>query len=131
MGEEPSTSGSAVSVEARDPDKIRQEIEATRRELGDTIEALAEKTDVRTQAKHKIEESNAYISKKKGDLLGRKDELLAQARATSPQSLLSGVQHAARKARENPIELAAVSAFVLGFVVGRRSSCSTRSPDAS
>jgi hypothetical protein len=41
MGEEPSTSGSAVNVEARDPEKIRKEIEATRHELGDTIEALA------------------------------------------------------------------------------------------
>ena len=127
MGEEPSTSGSAVSVEARDPEKIRKEIEATRQELGDTIEALAEKTDVRAQAKHKMEESNAYISKKKDDLLGRKDDLLAKARETSPESLVSAVRHAAHKAREHPIALAAVSAFALGFVVGRRSMCAARS----
>jgi uncharacterized protein YeaO (DUF488 family) len=126
MGEEPSTSGSAVSVEARDPDKIRREMEATRQELGDTIQALAEKTDVRAQAKHKLEESNAYVSKKKDDLLGKKDDLLAKARETSPESLVSAVHHAAHKARQNPIELAAVSAFALGFVVGRRAKCPTR-----
>ena len=124
MGEEPSKSGSAVSVEARDPDKIRKEIETTRQELGDTIEALAEETDVRAHAKRKMEESNAYVSKKK-------DDLLAKARETSPESLVSAVQHAAHKARENPLELATISAFALGFVVGRRSSCSTRSPDRS
>jgi ElaB/YqjD/DUF883 family membrane-anchored ribosome-binding protein len=120
MGQEPGTSGSAVSVEARDPDKIRREIEATRQELGDTIEALAEKTDLRAHAKHTMEESNAYVSKKK-------DDLLAKARETSPQSLVSAVRHAANKARENPVELAAISAFALGFVVGRRSRCSTLS----
>ena len=131
MGEESSTSGSAVSVEARDPDKIRQEIEATRQELGDTIEALAEKTDVRAQAKHKIEESNAYISRRKDDLFGKKDGLLAKARETSPESLVSAVQHAAHKARESPLELAAISAFALGFVVGRRSKCSSEGQDSS
>jgi hypothetical protein len=124
MGEEPSTSGSAVSVEARDPDKIRKEIEATRQELGDTIEALAEKSDLRAHAKHKMEESNAYVSKKK-------DDLFAKARKTSPHSLVLAVQHAAHKARENPVELAAISAFALGFVVGRRSKCSARSSDPS
>jgi len=132
MGEEPSTSGSAtrgaaVSGEAWDPDKIRKEIEATRQELGDTIEALAEKTDARAQAKHAVEESNAYVSKKKEALVGKKDDLLAKARETSPESLVSAVRHAAHKAREHPIALAAVSAFALGFVVGRRSKCSTRS----
>jgi len=120
MGEEPSTSGSAVSVEARDPESIRKEIEATRQELGDTIEALAEKTDVRAQAKHKIEACNAYLSKKK-------DDFRTKAKETSPESLVSAVQHAGHKARENPIELAAISAFALGFVVGRRSMCAARS----
>jgi ElaB/YqjD/DUF883 family membrane-anchored ribosome-binding protein len=124
MGEEPSTSGSAVSVEARDPDKIRKEIEATRQELGDTIEALAEKSDLRAHAKHKMEESGAYVSKKK-------DDLFAKARETSPQGLVLAVQRAAHKARENPIELAAIGAFALGFVLGRRSKCSTRSSDPS
>jgi Protein of unknown function (DUF3618) len=92
----------------------------TRHQLGDTIEALAERTDVRAQAKHKVAESNAYISKKK-------DELLAKARETSPQSLVSAVQHAARTARENPLELATISAFALGVVIGRRSK---RLPEA-
>ena len=76
---------------------------------------------MRAQATHKMEDSNAYISKKK-------DDLLAKARENSPQSLVSAVQHVAHKARENPLELATISAFALGFVVGRRSKCSTRSP---
>jgi len=120
MGEEPSTSGSGVSVEARDPEQIRQEIEATRLELGDTIEALAEKTDLRAQAKHMIKEINAYVTKKK-------DDLRAKAKDTSPKSLVSAASLAAHKARENPIEFAVIGALALGFLVGRRSGRSTRS----
>jgi Protein of unknown function (DUF3618) len=117
MGEEPSTSGSAVSVEARNPEKIREEIEATRQELGDTIEALAEKT--RAQAKHTMEESNAYVSKKKDDLLGKKDDLLgkkddllgkkddllANAKETSPESLVSDGGPSALLGTQDPADL--------------------------
>jgi Protein of unknown function (DUF3618) len=126
MGEEPSTSRPAVSVEARDPEQIRREIEATRQELGDTIEALAEKTDVRAQAKHKMVASHAYVIKKKDHLVGKKGDLLAKAKETSPESLASAVGHAGHTARENPIELAAISAFALGFMIGRRSKRSSR-----
>ncbi|HEY0279165.1 MAG TPA: DUF3618 domain-containing protein [Solirubrobacterales bacterium] len=38
------------------PAEIREEIDATREALGDTVEALAEKTDVKAQAKAKAEE---------------------------------------------------------------------------
>jgi Protein of unknown function (DUF3618) len=124
MGHEPSTSGSAVSVAAGDPERIRKEIEATRQELGETIEALAERTDVRAHAKRVMEESHAYISKKT-------DDLLAKVRETSPESLVSAAHHAAGKARDNPIELAAISAGAIGFVAGRRSRCSTRTSTPS
>ena len=33
------------------PDEIRREIERTRSELGDTVEALSQKTDVKERAK--------------------------------------------------------------------------------
>ncbi len=49
MGEEPGTVGAPIEA-AKDPEQIREEIEATRRELGDTVEALAAKTDVKAHA---------------------------------------------------------------------------------
>ena len=36
--------------------ELRANIERTRRELGETVEALAQTADVRTQAKEKVEE---------------------------------------------------------------------------
>lgn len=42
--------------EPRDPGEIRDDIEQTREELGDTVAAVAEKTDVKRQARAKAEE---------------------------------------------------------------------------
>jgi hypothetical protein len=38
----------------REPAEIRRDIEATRGELGDTVEALARKADVKAQARQKL-----------------------------------------------------------------------------
>jgi hypothetical protein len=43
------------------PEQIRAEIDATREELGDTVEALAAKTDVKAQAKAKVEDTKAQV----------------------------------------------------------------------
>lgn len=45
----------------KSPAEIRTEIEETRSELGDTVEALAEKTDVKAQAKAKVEDVKAQV----------------------------------------------------------------------
>jgi ElaB/YqjD/DUF883 family membrane-anchored ribosome-binding protein len=44
------------------PAEIRAEIEETREELGDTVEALAEKTDVKAQAKAKVEDVKEKVN---------------------------------------------------------------------
>jgi hypothetical protein len=38
----------------REPAEIRRDIESTRGELGDTVQALAEKADVKAQARTKL-----------------------------------------------------------------------------
>ena len=60
MGEEPGTVGAPVEA-AKDPAQIREEIEATRRELGDTVEALAAKTDVKTHVHERVERTKASL----------------------------------------------------------------------
>ncbi len=58
MDEAARTSGPPVGEEenGRTPDQIRADIEETRRELGDTVEELAAKTDVKAHAQAKIDE---------------------------------------------------------------------------
>ncbi len=97
-----------------DPEQIREEIEATREQLGDTVEALAAKTDVKSQAKHKLDETKETVAAKT-------DELLNKARQVSPDAAASAATGASQKARENPLPVAAFGAFTLGFLVGRLS----------
>jgi hypothetical protein len=52
------TSGPEVGgqQDQRSPEEIRADIEETRRELGDTVEELAAKTDVKAKAHEKADE---------------------------------------------------------------------------
>jgi Protein of unknown function (DUF3618) len=60
MGEDPGTAGAPVEA-AKDPQQIQEEIEATRQELGDTVEALAAKADVKAHARERIERTTASL----------------------------------------------------------------------
>lgn len=93
---------------ARDPDRIQDEIEQTRAELGDTVEALAQKADVKAQAKRKVDETKASVA-----------ERIGKAREASPDTAVSAVSTASRKAQANPLPLAALGAFAAGFLAGR------------
>jgi len=52
----PATTETKATDLPDDPDALRREIEHTRRDLGDTVEALAQKADVKSQVKERVEE---------------------------------------------------------------------------
>ena len=112
MGQEPGTARAPVAAESKDPEQIREEIEATRRELGDTVEALAAKADVKARMREKIETTKESAAHKKDDLMGK-------AREVSPDTVTSGATQASQKAKQNPLPVAAAGAFVGGFLLGR------------
>ena len=111
MGQEPGT-GSSQMTESSDPEQIRRDIEQTREELGDTVEALSAKTDVKAQAKKKLHLTKESVS-------GRAEHLAGQAREVSPDVAANAAAEASRKARENPLPVAAIGAFAVGFLAGR------------
>jgi len=109
MGEEPGTERAAVTTaESKDPEQIREEIEATRQELGDTVEAIAAKADVKARMRDRFAQTKQSAAQKFG-----------KARDGSPQSVTSGAAQVSAKAKENPMPVAAAGAFVGGFLVGR------------
>jgi hypothetical protein len=61
------TSGTPVGDEesGRTPDQIRVDIEETRQDLGDTVEQLAAKTDVKAQAEAKADEIKQNVAEKR------------------------------------------------------------------
>jgi hypothetical protein len=121
MGQDESQVGPGVEERGSDdrgPEEIREEIEETRAEMGDTVEALASKADVKGQAQQKIDEV-------KQTALAKKEALLAKAKQASPDSASGGgaqerAQQLKATAQENPMPLAVGGALVLGFLLGRR-----------
>ncbi len=67
MDEATRTSGPQVDgqQDQRSPDEIRADIKQTREELGDTVEQLAAKTDVKARAQAKADEVKQTASEKR------------------------------------------------------------------
>ena len=84
-----------------DPDVIRRDIEDTRDRMGDTVDALGYKTDVKARA---------------GDKVGALKEKVTGA-APSAGDMQDGARKAVGIAQENPLGLA-VGAVAIGFLAG-------------
>jgi hypothetical protein len=90
------------AVGDRDPEQIKDEIEETREELGDTVAAVTEKADVKKQA------------------TAKKDAFVAKAKELTPESAEAGADQAREFAQQNPVPLGLGAAFALGLLVGSR-----------
>ena len=110
QGDEPRTTPEQQTPE--DPAQLRAEIERTRQDLGDTVAALAEKTDVKARAKEKVSEVKQNVNDKRTELMGK-------ARESSPDGANTAAVRIRSKAQENPVPTAALAAFVGGFLFGR------------
>ena len=98
------------------PDEIREEIEETRARMGDTIEAIGYKTDVKGRA-------SGWVSDKKDRVVGTvsetKDRLTGTVSEKTPDT--EDVKERAKRgvgiAKENPLGLA-IGGAALGFLAG-------------
>lgn len=96
----------------QEPSQIRQEIEETRAEMGDTVDALAYKTDVKTRVKESFSD--------------KRERLISQVQGTTHkvgdatpdgQQVKEGAQQAVGVAQENPLGLA-IGGLAAGFLAG-------------
>lgn len=96
----------------KDPGEIRQDIEDTRQRMGETVEALSYKTDVKARV-------GDAITDKRDAILERKDALLNRVAgaAPDPDAVKDNAKQAVSVAQENPLGLA-VGAIALGFLAG-------------
>jgi gas vesicle protein len=89
----------------KEPGQIREEIEQTRTEMGDTVDALGYKADVKTRAKDNIAD--------------KRDRLKERITGATPDTdeVKGGARRAVGVAQENPIGLA-LGSVAVGFVAG-------------
>ena len=84
-----------------DPNAIRADIERTRADMGDTVDAIGYKADVKSRARDKISDT--------------KDRLTGKVSDVTPDG--RQVKHAAGVAQENPLGLA-LGGVAVGFIAG-------------
>jgi hypothetical protein len=101
----------AAGDEPRSAEEIRADIEQTRGNLGDTVEALAEKTDVKAQARDRVTAVKETVSSKAGDMVSR-------AREAAPESAGGGAQQVTATVQRQPLPFAVAGAFAGGLLIG-------------
>jgi hypothetical protein len=92
-------------------EEIEADVEQTRQELGETVEALADKLDVKGRAKDKAAETKEHVIEKANEA---KDQVVARADA---------LKHTATENPQRTVPVAAVvliAALSVGIVVWRR-----------
>src|SRR3954468_12687364 len=96
----------------QDPSTIRQDIEQTRERMGDTVDALAYKSDVKARTKDSV---SGKVDAVKTKITGAADTV---GEATpSGTDVKQGAQRAVGIAQENPLGLA-IGAVAVGFLAG-------------
>jgi Protein of unknown function (DUF3618) len=111
----------------QDPDAIRQDIEQTRAEMSETVEAIGYKADVPSRAREKVSEKVDNVKSKVSDTASRAKEAVtgAASRAGSAVSdatpnggeVKQSASRAIGLAQENPLGLA-IGAAAIGFLAG-------------
>ena len=107
----------------QDPDAIRQDIEQTRTEMSDTVEAVGYKADVPSRTKDAVSDKVENMKSKVSDTATRAKEAVtgATSRAGDATPSRGEVKQAGRRAaglaKENPLGLA-IGAAAIGFLAG-------------
>jgi ElaB/YqjD/DUF883 family membrane-anchored ribosome-binding protein len=118
----------------QDPDAIRQDIEDTRAEMSETVEAVGYKADVPSRAKEAVSEKVDNVKAKVSDTATRAKEAVAGTASRAGDSvsgtasrvsdatpdsgqLKQQARRTAGLARENPLGLA-IGAAAIGFLAG-------------
>jgi hypothetical protein len=96
----------------QDSGEIREAIEDTRGQMGDTLEAIGYKSDVKARAKDSVSEKVDSVKSKLTGVGGKAGEL-----TPSGEEMRQGARRAGGVAKENPIGLA-LAGVATGFLLG-------------
>jgi ElaB/YqjD/DUF883 family membrane-anchored ribosome-binding protein len=97
---------------AQDPGEVRQAIEQDRLELADTVQALAQKADVKQRVRETVSKNTDQLQHKASDVMSR-------VRGVTPEQVQSGLGTAADSVRQRPFPFAVAGAFLFGLLLGR------------
>ncbi|MBM9623882.1 DUF3618 domain-containing protein [Streptomyces zhihengii] len=121
MTHDSNSNGTSRSSEAPGPDELREQVQGTREELGITLEALAGKADVKTQAQEKADAAKARARDVAHDAQDRAAGLLHAAHDRTPEPVRQHAAQAGAAARQHQgLLIAGAAALALAVLLSRR-----------
>jgi ElaB/YqjD/DUF883 family membrane-anchored ribosome-binding protein len=101
----------------KDPERIRAGIEQTREELGETVDALAAKTDIKAQAKRRADESKQALRKQQQRAQEKASAVRERMSNATPEDAKEIAGQAAAAAERRPLP-AIGGALIVGVFLG-------------
>jgi ElaB/YqjD/DUF883 family membrane-anchored ribosome-binding protein len=118
------TADATAQADAKaDPEQLRREVEQTRAELGDTVDALSQKADVKARFSQKIDERKTALSGRGQNARAKATEVRGRMASATPEDAKRAVSRVAETAEERPFPAVGVAfgaGLLLGCLVGRR-----------
>jgi ElaB/YqjD/DUF883 family membrane-anchored ribosome-binding protein len=104
-------------------EQLRDEIEKTREDLGDTADALSQKADVKARVSETVEDRKATLRARQEDVKAKVGEARERVSGATPEDAKRAASQVAHTAEERPFPAIAVAlalGLLIGWVFGRR-----------
>jgi hypothetical protein len=123
------TDNSGTTGQVDEVDEVRRDIAQTRDELGDTVDAIAAKADVRTRARERVEGVRTMTKEKAAEMAGRvreapgtvkeaADKVAVRVREATPEPVKDAADKVAQQSRRHPAVTAATAMTAAIAAVG-------------
>jgi len=106
-----------------DQEQLQHEIEDTRADLGDTVDALAQKADVKARVSEKVEQRKAALRARQEHIKASVNGARDRVSRTTPDEAKRAASQVAHTAEERPFPAIAVAlgvGLLIGRAIGRR-----------
>ncbi|MFC9266366.1 DUF3618 domain-containing protein [Streptomyces zhihengii] len=121
MTHDSNSNGTSRSSEAPGPDELREQVQGTREELGITLEALAGKADVKTQAQEKADAARARVRDLAHDAQEKAAGVLHTAHDRTPEPVRRHAARAGAAARQRQgLLIVGAASLALAVLLSRR-----------
>jgi ElaB/YqjD/DUF883 family membrane-anchored ribosome-binding protein len=110
-------------AEQTDQAQLREDIEKTRADLGDTADALSQKADVKARISEKVEDRKAALRERQEEVKAKVSEARERVSGAKPEDAKRAATQVAHTAEERPFPAIAVAlglGLLIGWVFGRR-----------
>jgi ElaB/YqjD/DUF883 family membrane-anchored ribosome-binding protein len=118
----PASAGEDASQQS-DQERLRYEIEETRAELGDTVDALSQKADVKSWISEKVEDRKAAWRERQEDVKSKMSGAGERVVGAPSDAARRAASRVTRTAEERPHPAIAVAlglGLLIGWTFGRR-----------